>query len=530
MAMIVFRNLTFCYEGGTDNLFENLTLTLDTDWRLGLVGRNGRGKTTLLRLLCGELSAAGEAVQMPLSPTYFPFSVPDESLPAWVAAAEGIAPYRSLEEQMDKALKAQDYQCYQDLEERYSALSGYTVRERIFAEGGGLGLTPQLLERPFCTLSGGERTKVRIAALFLRRDSFVLLDEPTNHLDTQGRQVLGDYLSGKRSFILVSHDRELLCRATDHTLSINRRTVELVAGNYDVWQQQYQRREQFEKSENQRLGGEIKRLSQSARQRAEFAQQCERSKKGRAHAVTFDGGFFDRGFVGHKAAKSMKRAKSIEARQHAAIEEKKTLLYDVEEESTLTVTTRPTTLRRLCNCRELVIDFGQGPLFSPLSFTVEPGERVALVGANGSGKSSVIGALLGAEIPHTGEISHPGSVRISSLSQLSKGVEGTLPAFCQREGIERTALCTWLRKLGLPREQLERPLCDYSAGQKRKLLLAASILTPAELLIWDEPLNYLDILTREQLEAAVLAGGPTLLFVEHDRRFIERIATKMVVL
>ena len=201
MALISVQNLTFGYDGSPELLFEDVSFQIDTNWRLGFVGRNGRGKTTLLRLLMGDYEYRG-SILAPMGFDYFPFSVDDE----WATGEEIAA-------QICPGLQ----------------------NWRLLREIAALELEEGVLYRPYLTLSNGERTKLLLSALFLRENRFLLIDEPTNHLDLHGREVLSRYLRTKKGFILVSHDQAFLDGCIDHVLSINRATVEVQRGNCTTW-------------------------------------------------------------------------------------------------------------------------------------------------------------------------------------------------------------------------------------------------------------------------------------------------------
>ena len=182
---------------------------------------------------------------------------------------------------------------------------------------------------PYQQLSNGEQTKLLLASLFAGEARFLLIDEPTNHLDDEAREALSHYLQQKSGFILVSHDRKLLDSCIDHVLALNKANIELQQGNFSSWYENKKRQEQFEIQKNESLKKEIKRIGQSARQKARWSDQVEATKIG--HGVA------DRGFVGHKVAKMMKRSKVQEARMNQAIEDKKKLLKNVEEVEQLTL-------------------------------------------------------------------------------------------------------------------------------------------------------------------------------------------------
>lgn len=218
MSLINVTDLTFAYDGSYDTIFEHLNLQLDTNWRLGFTGRNGRGKTTFLRLLMGEYEYRG-SISASVQFDYFPFPA-EVSQEDTLTVAEGLVP---------------------DCEQW-----------RLLREFSLLELSDDLLYRPFATLSHGERTKVLLAVLFLRENHFLLIDEPTNHLDAEGREVVSRYLNAKNGFILVSHDRAFLDGCVDHILSINRADIELQKGSFSSWYENKQRTDGYELAENEK--------------------------------------------------------------------------------------------------------------------------------------------------------------------------------------------------------------------------------------------------------------------------------------
>ncbi|MCI8478463.1 MAG: ABC-F family ATP-binding cassette domain-containing protein [Oscillospiraceae bacterium] len=492
MAQISISDLSFSYDGSPDLIFDHLSLLLDTDWRLGLVGRNGRGKTTLLRLLCGALDGRGR-ISSPVMFDYFPFSVPEPEREALEVLTA-----------LDPALE--EWQIYKEL--------------------AALEVDAGVLFRPFATLSPGEQAKLLLASLFLRRGHFLLIDEPTNHLDTEGRQAVSAYLRRKKGFLLVSHDRTFLDGCVDHILAFQRQGLEVRQGSFSTWWENKARQDQFEQAEQDRLKREIAHLESAARRTANWSDRAEAAKKGTRIAGLRP----DRGYLGHKAAKVMKRAKSAARRQEAALEEKSGLLCNLEQADPLKLRPLSHPKKRLMEAVRVTVDYGDGPICAPVSFTVEQGERVALVGHNGAGKSSFLKLAAGGDIPHTGLFTLASGLVLSVVPQDTSFLSGSAIRFAQESGIDETLYLTLLRKLDFSRSQLETDLSLCSAGQKKKALLARSLCQQAHLYLWDEPLNYIDLFSRMQLEDLIQKVQPTMLFVEHDQRFLHQVATKTVAL
>lgn len=486
MSKIDIVNLTFAYEGTYDNIFENVSFQLDTDWRTGFTGRNGRGKTTFLNLLRGRYPYHG-SISAGVEFDYFPFEVQEpQNLTSDTAA------------QLDPGLELW----------------------RLKKELALLEVPEETLYRPFETLSFGEQTKVLLALLFLRDHHFLLIDEPTNHLDMHARQIVSNYLSSKSGFILVSHDRMFLDRCVDHMLVINRTGIEVQKGNFSSWYANKEMQDQWELDENRKLKKEISHLQGAARKAADWSTNKEADKYG--------AGPVDRGYVGHKAAKMMQRSKNLEKRQHKAIEEKQKLLKNIESIDKLKISGEKYHTNSLIELKELTVCFDGNPVFEPLTMTIEQGERTALIGVNGCGKSSLIRLILGDKLDYQGILRVGSGLKISYVSQNTSFLRGDLKELAREENLDESLFKAILRKLDFERVQFEKPMETYSEGQKKKVLIARSLCQKAHLYIWDEPLNFIDIYSRMQIEKLLKEYHPTLLFVEHDQSFTDEIATQKI--
>ncbi len=518
MSQINVSNLTFSYDIYGDDIFKNASFVLDTDWKLGLIGRNGRGKTTLLKLLQGELVGSG-VISSNVKFEYFPIEVTNEKERTLEVVKDAIAPFRRWEELMDKYLADESKVSeYGEVLEKYLDNDGYFIEEMIKKEMNLIGMDTDLLGRSFETLSGGEQTKMLLIALFLRKNYFLLIDEPTNHLDIEGRKIVGEYLKSKKGFILVSHDRSFVDGIVDHILSINKADIEVQRGNFSSWQLNKDRQDNFELAENEKLIKDIDRLKKTAKEKAMWSNKLEATKIGT--------GVYDRGYVGHKAAKLMKRAKSIENRQHKAIEAKSKLLKNIENKEILQLDIESSHKDNVVFVKDLSIIYDGKKINEPITFEINRGECVALSGANGSGKTSIIKLLIGANISYEGNVSTTKS--ISYISQNTAHLKGTLREYAELEGVSEEELMNNLRKLGFERSSFDKLIEHFSEGQKKKVLIAKSLCEKAELYIWDEPLNFTDIITRTQIESLIIEAKPTMLIVEHDSAFVENIGAEVV--
>ena len=492
MSIIQINNVTFAYPNGSENVFTDLNLRLDSSWKLGLVGRNGRGKTTFLKLLLGKLDYRGN-ITSSLKFEYFPYPVVDED--QFVGELlQGIAP------------TAQEWE---------------VVRELSY-----LGMEADSLWLPFSTLSKGQQTKVLLVGLFLKPDCFLLIDEPTNHLDVAGRKLVANYLKKKTGFILVSHDRNFLDGCIDHVLSLNRADISLTKGDFSTWLQNFENDQANKLAQNDRLKKEVKRLKTAARQSASWSDKVERSKNG----TTNSGSKLDKGYVGHKSAKMMQRSKSLQKRQAKELAAKEGLLNNLETISELKLSPLTFHEQRLAWIENLQITYPTGWKSKAVSFELKQGQRLALTGANGSGKSSLLKLLLGQAIPYQGNLTVKPQLKISYLPQDASFLAGPIKTYAEQLGIDETLLFTLLRKLDFERDLFSKDMANFSEGQKKKVLIAASLCQSAHLYIWDEPLNYIDVYARMQLEALLAKFKPTMILVEHDEYFLQGLATDYLTL
>lgn len=534
MAQINVSNLTFYYDGSFNNIFEKVSFSIDSNWKLGFIGRNGKGKTTFLNLLLGKYEYEG-AITTSVTFDYFPYQISSTQMAA----------------------------CAVDF---FEDLKPGCEFWRVLCELDKLEADAEIMYRPFCTLSHGERTKVMLAILFSGENEFLLIDEPTNHLDRNSREIVKQYLSGKQGFILVSHDRDLLDACIDHVLVLNRSTIEVQAGNFSSWWENKSRKDAFAEAENEKHKKEIGKLQKASDKLGRWAEKSEGTKIGFDPIKEPDRGKGTRAYIGAKTKKMQSRVKQMEQRIEREIEEKEGLLQDIENPAVLKLNPLQHYKETLITAKDYSIRYedAQTPVFENLEFTIKRGDRLFLNGKNGCGKSSIIKAILsrisekeeitmgrsdagstvlergmsggnpserGAvqnSIIATGTLTIAPNLVVSYINQDTSFLRGSIKDFCKVKGLDESLFCAILRQLDMERVQFSKNMKDFSEGQKKKVLIATSLMTPAHLYIWDEPLNYIDVFSRMQIEQLILTYKPTMLLVEHDVRFRETIATDTV--
>ena len=506
MAQIKVSELKFSYEDSFDTVLEDVNFNIDTDWKLGLIGRNGKGKTTLLNLFQGKYEYEGNIVSSERF-DYFPYEYDEEDME------------KTSDELIEKwKPQAESWQ--------------------VLIQMNQIGMDAEVLYRPFKTLSFGERTRVMLAALFAEEGEFLLIDEPTNHLDSEAREIVKKYLNTKKGFILVSHDRDLLDAVCDHVLVLNRKTVEVQAGNFSSWWENKERADAFAKAENEKHQKEIGKLKAAADRAERWADKNEATKIGFDPTKEHDRFLDTRAFIGAKTKKMQSRVKSFEKRIEGEIEEKEGLLQDIEKSIDLKVVPLKHHKEVLIRVRDLSLGYedSPNPLFENLRFQINQGDRVILKGDNGCGKTSLIKAIFKAaglnnredNLYINGTLDVASGLKISYINQDTSFLSGTLKDYCEKNGFEESLFFAILSNMDVNRTQFSKNMEDFSEGQKKKVLVASSLITPAHLYIWDEPLNYIDVFSRMQIEKLILDFKPTMLIVEHDVRFQEKVATDII--
>lgn len=527
MAQIEIRDLTFYYDDFYHPVFEHLSVNLDTDWKMALVGRNGRGKSTLLRLLDGSLEPSGGIIRRSGTVSYFPYTVDVSFTKTCDIVKECIGGLKMLEMQLEKYEAnpdANENENYLEALSQYMESDGYAMESRICKEMSQMGLSTELLEQEFATLSGGEQTCMLIIALFLRKDAFVLLDEPTNHLDKEKKEHLKEYLKKKKGYIIASHDTVFLDAVADHILAINKADISIEQGNYSTWRRNMEWKEQFELRTRQRLMQEINQLERQSKTTRTWSDIGNKQK------YHFAGNARTNGTRAY-----MRQAKAAEQQIQENLAEKKQLLRNLEEEKRLSIYQEIS--EQECLLAADGISFCYEGAFAPIlknvTMHVYPGDKIWLRGQNGAGKTTLL-KLLAGRLTGTG-IRRRAGLSIAYVTQEPVCRKGNIKEFLRAETqmskdyhevyARFRDLC---RLFDLPEDFERRPLETLSSGELKKVDIARTLAGNHHILFLDEPLNYMDVQFKMQLETALMDEELTLIFVEHNEEFGKRIANKVI--
>ncbi len=506
--------------------------------KMALVGENGVGKTCLFRIILGDLTADSGQVQI-ASGTRIGYleqtgidAEPDGGTRTCLdVALEPFGDLRVLEARIEEITNALAFaeasehakpllEALGEAQHRYEEDGGYTYRSRTQATLSGLGLPERIWSAPVRSVSAGQKVRLALVRLLLDEHDLLLLDEPTNHLDLEARVWLEQYLAGlKTAYVVASHDRRFLDAVAMRVAHLDRGALVVYSGNYSSFRAQAAQQLEtawrtYEK--RQRL---VRRLQEQARSYRDWSNAKEKQKRGAA----------DKGYIGHRAAKLMKRSLVAQRRLEATIERMQT--EKPRGHDPVAIAFSASEGHQLLWARELDVGFDpRAPLSQGITLNIGMGDRLAVLGPNGSGKTTVLRTFLCELPPLAGQIRLVPSAQTGYFDQETRQVPLTDTALravldvCEDETLARTVM----GRMRIRRESVQKSVGSLSAGERAKVLLTRLILGGHNLLILDEPTNFLDVETQDVLLDSLKAFPGGIVFVSHDRHFIDTLATQVL--
>ena len=495
------------------NVLDGITFQIEEGERVGLLGKNGAGKTTLFKILTGEYECdTGEVViakgrrvglisQIPVYPEGY--TVED-------VLNTAFSRHQKLAEEMERltaAMAAGDdstetLRRYGELSAKFEGIGGYDTQTAVNKVANGLSISREMRQQLFDRLSGGEKTRVNLGRLILEDTDILLLDEPTNHLDLHAVEWLEEYVSRFRGTVVaISHDRYFLDRTITRVIEVRDGKAEFYAGNYSFYAIEKEKRELEAMRRYEKEQAEIQRLTETATKMHQ-----------------------------HNTELLHKRAFSIE-RRIERIRQSQVQRPRKDRAMTARFGEKEFFGDEVMLLRDVSKSFGERTLFSGVEERVEGGERIALIGDNGTGKSTLLKIIVGEERPDEGRIKFGPTVRMAYLPQIisfddpSRNLVDTM--LYAKRGFTTQAARDRLGAFQFKGEDVFKSVSVLSGGEQSRLRLCMLMDEEINLLILDEPTNHLDIASREWIEEAVEAYEGTLLFVSHDRYFINRFATRI---
>ena len=510
MVDIFVKDLVKSFEVGK-NLLDGLSFEIQQGERVGLLGKNGAGKTTVFRILTDEIGydegtveiAPGKKIglisQIPKYPPHY--RVEDVLRCAFRELEEIRGKMQKLEQQMAEDYSEQLLKDYDKLTNRYQIGGGYDMDVNVDKICNGLGIPAQMRQQEFSMLSGGEKTRVNLARLLLEETEILLLDEPTNHLDMRSVEWLEEYLLKFNGTVLtISHDRYFLDQVVDRIIELRGGKAELSSGNYSFYVEE----------KEARYALQLKQYEQEQAKVAQLSYTMERMKGWGINNRTL-----------------YRRAMSIQSRIDRI---QKTERPTKEKTMHAQFGQKEFHGDEVMVLKDLAMGFGDRELFSGVNMLVQGGDRIALLGDNGTGKSTFLKLLMKEEMPLGGKIKFGPSVKMAYLPQIihfDHPERSVLDTVIYEKNYSTQNARNRLGAFLFSGEDVFKPVAALSGGEQSRLRLCMLMDEEINLLILDEPTNHLDIASREWIENAVAGFPGTLLFVSHDRYFIDQFANRI---
>lgn len=525
---MLVANIRHCsYHYSSQDLLIDINFTITSDSKIGIIGNNGCGKSTLFKLLRGLLIPLTGTIEFVSNPMigYLPQQLEFNRQTTVMDYCWQIKPELAcLKQKLDdltEAVTAEQVSLY----DQFYQAGGYEYESEILNCLTQFEFEPEDLIKPIKYLSGGEQTKLGLCGLMLMHADLLLLDEPTNHLDTESTIWLENHLQQtKKPYLLISHDRQLLNSCANQILEIENGSSELFVGNYDCYYQTKRKRQASLLQYHEQHKKKLKQLQQAAVQR----EQWSKIKQKHSRSVTKTGRICKRDDGSLPASKERltRQAAAVRARMKHSIEQHQAQKpFFNKQRQLMNNDAKQVKNNVLLHVKNLTKSYDDRTLYRDLCFQVQPGAGLAINGNNGCGKSTLLKILVGEEVPDAGEIVWSSQAKVAYYDQKVENlnVKQSVLQNCLRYSENETLIRTTLGQLFFLMELINAPIDALSPGERAKVALCCMLLQPSNVLILDEPCNHLEIRAREALQIALQKYKGSIVLVSHDRHFINDI-------
>lgn len=493
--MLIVSDIHWSIQGKT--ILKDVSFTLDREKKF-IVGANGSGKTTLLEIIIGLKEPDKGSIKRPLNIGYVPQEIKAINKTGMEVIEEGVSQIKEIEKMIQELESAGDFgEDYSFLIEEYERLGGYSYRSEILSLLSDFDLDEKTVSKPLSMMSGGERTKCLIVKSLISKSEVLILDEPTNNLDIETIEMLEKYLSQfKGGLLIVSHDKTFINRLATHILYLENGVIKEYPGNYD----------KFIK---------IKMIEDETlrKEREQLIAYIEKQRK-----------FIEKFRYGTRSKQALSREKMIEKIEVPEEKIKKSVKINIESGDIGSF--------KVLEVKSVSKTYNGKVILRNVDFILKRGDRIAIVGKNGVGKTTLLKIIAGLEKPDSGYVYIGPSVELRYFPQdeFVLNSDDTLLDLMLREGLEVGEARSYLAEFGFVNEEVFKKVSELSGGEKRRLLIAKLNLVSSNFLVLDEPTNHLDIETTEALIEALKKYNGTILLVSHDRYLIKSIANKIYML
>lgn len=511
------HNISYRYTNNCEYTLKGISFSLDQHSRIGLVGDNGAGKSTLLKILSGDFLSEGD-FNCHMKTAALSQEVEDTTLRVIDLLYKNDKTLLKLRESVE-SFSDGDVSVFAAYDEQ----GGWEREVEIEKWLTRFQFHKEVLIRPLSKLSGGEKTKVNLITLLLQNPDILLLDEPTNHLDLKTILWLEEFLlQQKIPYLIISHDREFLDRTTTCTWELEDSGLEVFAGNYSYYRKMKQERYNHQLHLYEVQNRKIHQLKKALYKRKGWAISHQGETGNNGYAPVYEE-------CSNSASKAMRQAKVIESRITSMIEKEEKKKPRLKRKARILFEEESGKAGRNCLTLEGVSKSFEKPLFRDLSLTVKHGERVAVTGSNGSGKTTLLKMITGDISDYEGRIFIPEGVKVSCFYQEADDLDFSNTILDEVTGgnLENQANVRHsLGSAGFIGDMVFKKVGELSPGERSKVALIKAMLSDSKLLILDEPTNHLEISMRESAEEALENYRGTIVFVSHDRRFVQKLATR----